>query len=47
MTEPVLDPPQDDPSEPTGPSAIVDDVDVTAAPDQWDTPDLSDLDGVE
>lgn len=30
--------------EPAMTSAIIDDVEVFAAPDQWPTPDLSDLD---
>lgn len=30
--------------EPAGTSAVIDDVEVFAASDQWPTPDLSDLD---
>lgn len=30
--------------EPAGTSAVIDDVEVSAASDQWPTPDLSDLD---
>jgi hypothetical protein len=33
----------DDPPEPAGASATIDDVEVSAAEDQWPTPDLSDL----
>jgi hypothetical protein len=34
----------DDPPEPTGTSATIDDVEVVEAPDQWPTPDLTGLD---
>lgn len=36
--------PSPEPTEPAGPSAIIDDVEVWEAPDQWPTGDLSDLD---
>lgn len=43
MPEPTTEP-HDDPPEPAGTSAEIDDVDVFAASDQWPTADLSDLD---
>jgi hypothetical protein len=44
MTEPVQDPTSNDPPEPTMTSAVIDDIDVFEASDQWPTADLSDLD---
>jgi hypothetical protein len=38
------EPTTNDPPEPVMTSAVIDDVEVFAAPDQWPTPDLSDLD---
>lgn len=44
MPEPTNEPIIDAFPEPTGTSALIDDVEVFAASDQWPTPDLSDLD---
>jgi hypothetical protein len=44
MSEPTNEPVENAFPEPTGTSAVIDDVEVFAAPDQWPTADLSDLD---
>ncbi|HEY9265521.1 MAG TPA: hypothetical protein VIQ11_13045 [Mycobacterium sp.] len=36
--------PSPEQTDPTGPSAVVDDVETFEAPDQWPTADMSDLD---
>lgn len=44
MTEPTSEPIADDPPEPTGPTAEIDDIEVFEATDQWASPDLTGLD---
>lgn len=44
MPEPTTEPIIDAFPEPAGTSAVIDNDEVTAASDQWPTPDLSDLD---
>lgn len=47
MSEPTNEPLDDDHVEPAMTSGVADDVEASAAVDQWTTADLSDLDGVE
>lgn len=44
MSEPTNEPTSNDPSEPTMTSAVIDDVEVYAATDQFPLGDVSDLD---
>jgi hypothetical protein len=41
MTEPTNEPIDDDQPEPAGTSAVVDDIEVWQATDQWASPDLT------